>query len=344
MIIFTVTNKTTSQVYVGSTRNGLIDQWEKMVAAAEQNLDYPLYCEIRTNGRDGFTVEEWDYVDDRGELAALEQEAIEIFGARSLRGYKTSTVKIQPKKKTRTRKSSIEKELANIFAEVVAEAEEDSAPPSLSAKNTSEATAQTPKPVKPKSAVTAPKPASSSPLTKPKEQYTQAEIDRLTQAVEASRKKEEPKAPAAPAIPDNCSQANAVVQMNNINLSADITAQLAAIQAAADAVLSGDTDSAANLSAPIAKEPEVTAPEPKLATIISMPEPEPTPEPKPEPEPVIEIDPKVLRIREAIERHRKIRTQKTSDSKNEERKQIAKMLTDLNNRALALNNNVNIAA
>ena len=342
MIIFTVTNKTTSQVYVGSTRNGLIDQWEKMVAAAEQNLDYPLYCEIRTNGRDGFTVEEWDYVDDRGELAALEQEAIEIFGARSLRGYKTSTVKIQPKKKTRTRKSSIEKELANIFAEVVSEAEDDSVPPSLSVKNTSETTAETPKPTKPKPAASTPSPASSSPLTKPKEQYTQAEIDRLTQAVEASRKKEEPKAPAAPAIPDNCSQANAVVQMNNITLSADLTAQLAAIQAAADAVLSGDTVSAANLSAPVDKEPEpepeTATPEPKLATVVSMPEPEPTPEP------VIEIDPKALRIREAIERHRKIRTQKTSDSKSEERRQIAKMLTDLNNRALALNNNVNIAA
>ncbi|OED44996.1 hypothetical protein ACH42_06170 [Endozoicomonas sp. (ex Bugula neritina AB1)] len=328
MIIFTVTNKTTSQVYVGSTRNDLVDQWEKMVAAAEQNLDYPLYQEIRSHGRDGFTVEEWDYVDDRGELAALEQEALEIFGAKSLRGYKTSTVKIQPKKKTRTRKSNIEKELASIFAEVASEAEDDATPPSLTVKSSTDIPAEIPKTPR-KKPVT---PSASTPLTKPKEQYTQAEIDRLTQTVANAKKKDEPKEVTASVIPDNCSQANAVVQMNNINLSDDITAQLAAIQAAADAVLSGDTNSATNL----VKEPKVAAEEPKIATVIAIPEPEP--------EPVIELSPKELRIREAIERHRKARAQKTSDRQSEERKQIAMMLTELHSRALSLGNNVNIAA
>ena len=337
MIIFTVTNKVTSQVYVGTTRNDLIDQWEKMVAAAEQNLDYPLYQEIRTHGCDRFTVEEWDYIDDRGELAALEQEAIEIFGAKSLRGYKTSTVKIQPKKKTRARKSSIEKELANIFAEVVAEAEMEDTPPSLTVKS-AEST-PTPKPAKSKPvAATA---STSSPPTKPKEQYTQAEIDRLTQAVEEARKKEGFKEPTKPEIPDNCSQANAVVQMNDINLSDDITAQLAAIQAAADAVLSGDTVTAATLSTPVIEETTPKAeleiiPEPTLATVTHIPEPVS--------EPVVELNPKEQLIRDAIERHRKVRAQKTTDTHNEEKKQIAMLLTELTNRALALNNNINIAA
>ncbi|MGB1270872.1 MAG: hypothetical protein ACPG5T_02230 [Endozoicomonas sp.] len=68
-----------------------------MVAAAEQNLDYPLYQEIRVHGKEGFVVEEWDYVDDRNELNALEQEALETLNAKNLRGYKTSIVKIQSK-------------------------------------------------------------------------------------------------------------------------------------------------------------------------------------------------------------------------------------------------------
>ncbi len=339
MIIFTVTNKTTSQVYVGTTRNDLVDQWEKMVTAAGQNLDYPLYQEIRSHGRDGFTVEEWDYVEDRGELATLEQEALEIFGAKSLRGYKTSTVKIQPKKKARARKSNIEKELASIFAEVVAEADDDATPPSLTVKNSKELSADTGKPSHPKQDAS-PKPA-SSPLTKPKEQYTQAEIDRLTQAVAEARRKESVPTPkeVTPVLSDHCSQANAVVQMKDIDLSDDITAQLAAIQAAADAVLSGDTASAANLTMPELQEEGVVS-EKIESNVISISESEPVVEP----EPVIEIDPKELRIREAIERHRKMRAQKSSDQQNEERKQVAKLLTELTNRVLSLNSSVNIAA
>ena len=328
MIIFTVTNTATSQVYVGSTRNDLVDQWEKMVAAAEQNLDYPLYQEIRTHGRDGFTVEEWDYVDDRGELAALEQEALEIFGAKSLKGYKTSTVKIQPKKKVRARKSSIEKELASLFTEAPSDIEEEL--PNLTVKPASE-TAKEPEKAKPAT-------TSKSPLSKPKEQYTQAEIDRLTQAVAEAKKAEAQKAEepkkAAPPTPDNCSQANAVVQMNNINLSDDISAQLAAIQAAADAVLAGDTESASNLSAQPTQIPEMTTQEPEVTNVVPIQEPVAQPEP---------LDPKEQLIREAIERHRKYRAQKTSDSQNEERKQIAKLLAELDSRALALNH-VHMAA
>ena len=247
MIIFTVTNKTTSQVYVGTTRNDLLDQWEKMVAAAEQNLSYPLYQEIRTHGRDGFMVEEWDYVEDRSELAALEQEAIESFNAKSLRGYKTSTVKIQPKKKTRTRKSSIEKELANIFAEVVAETKSEDEPPSLALKSSQSQTPGKKSANTAKAAtISAPKPNAA--------QLASAMTSAVNEALSQTQTPKEDSKPAAPEIPETASQANAVVQMNDINLSDDITAQLAAIQAAADAVLAGDSSAAADLSAPAVRE------------------------------------------------------------------------------------------
>ncbi|MBU2710129.1 GIY-YIG nuclease family protein [Zooshikella harenae] len=88
MLIFTVTNKITSQVYVGTTRNQLEVQWAKIVAAAEMDLDFPLYKEILRYGADEFSVEEWDYAESRDELAELEQEAINTYSALSLKGYK----------------------------------------------------------------------------------------------------------------------------------------------------------------------------------------------------------------------------------------------------------------
>ncbi|MCX4025606.1 GIY-YIG nuclease family protein [Endozoicomonas sp. SM1973] len=90
MIIFTITNKVTGQVFVGSTRNSLESQWAKIVSAAEQGLDYPLYKQICRYGDDQFDVEEWDFADTREELMALEQEAVDSLQAESLRGYKTA--------------------------------------------------------------------------------------------------------------------------------------------------------------------------------------------------------------------------------------------------------------
>lgn len=106
LIIFTITNNITDQVYVGNTRNDLESQWDKMVAAAEQNMNFPLYQEIRHYGCDSFQVEEWDCTDDRSELAQLENEALKTLNAKSLKGYKTSTVIIESKKKIRRRKCS----------------------------------------------------------------------------------------------------------------------------------------------------------------------------------------------------------------------------------------------
>lgn len=314
MIIFTVTNKTTSQVYVGSTRNDLVDQWEKMVAAADQNLDYPLYQEIRVHGRDGFVVEEWDYVDDRNELSALEQEAIEALNARSLKGYKTSTIKIQPKKKTRARKSNLEKELASIFDGFDGDMDDfdDVAPePKKQTEDKPETTlpANSSKPL-----ISVSVEISSLPKIKP-EISTTLDITTDTQKEKLAVKQE------------NGSQVNAVVQMDNIFLSDDISAQLEAIQAAANAVLCGDSNAIELLnSQPFKPEPEET-------DIVEQPEPVKTAEP----ETIIELNPRERRIREAIERHRKARAQKTSDNQVSERQQIEKLLAELNIRAMNMN-------
>ena len=306
MIIFTVTNKTTSQVYVGSTRNSLFDQWEKMVAAAEQNLDYPLYQEIRAHGPDAFVVEEWDYIDNRDELNALEQEAIKTLNARSLKGYKTSTIKIQPKKKTRARKSSLEKEMANIFSEVDFGLDDfdDIVPePAGQTQNISES---------------APESSSVAMVVDTRQAPPQSDNGPLQ--------------PEQPAIrQERGSQVNAVVQMSNICLSDDFSAQLEAIQAAANGVLAGDSSAVELLNCQIPEPVEITV---EIASIeltgADL-----------KPGTAIEPDSREQRIRAAIARHRKARAQRTSDNLTTERQMIEQQLAELTARAT---NNATIAA
>ncbi len=307
MIIFTVTNKITSQVYVGSTRNGLSDQWEKMVAAAEQNLDYPLYREIRVHGPDAFVVEEWDYVDNRDELNALEQEAIKSLNARSLRGYKTSTLKIQPKKKTRTRKSSLEKELVNIFTDFDDGVDDFDDITPEPAKQTLKA----PEPQPEVTNVVLPTVTTSTTKVKVKQEIPVVVQEKIAEA--------QPKRPVVK--PENGSQVNAVVQMNNICLSDDISAQLEAIQAAANGVLAGDNSAVELLNC---KTPEPAA----VAVEVTL-----SGQPEPESETVIELDSREQRIRAAIARHRKARAQKTSDSMAFERQRLEQQLDELIARA-----------
>ena len=328
MIIFTVTSNITGQVYVGSTRNDLESQWEKMVAAAQQDLDYPLYREIRVNGDTAFTVEEWDRAEDRQELQELEQEAIDHFNAKSLRGYKTSTVKILPKKKTRQKKSSIDKELKAIF---LSDDNSKEMAPSLRIKSSDSsalmATAQpvintpTEKPVADKPVVT--KESIKAALAKI------AEEEKAKEAAEAAAKEAERLTP-----PNTGSQANAVVQMNSIAMSNDISAQLAAITAAADAVLSGDSQAVAQLDT--IREDAKEAP--VLTTQAVQQEEQPRIDDQ---ESVaVTICPKQLRICEAIERQRSLRAKRTSDIIEQERSQLAQQLAELDARAQSLHTNV----
>ena len=77
----------------------------------------PFTKTIRVHGTDNFSVDVYDYVETREELAEVEQDAIELFNAKSLKGYKTTTVCITPKKKPRKSRSisAIEKELMSLL-------------------------------------------------------------------------------------------------------------------------------------------------------------------------------------------------------------------------------------
>ncbi len=116
MIIFTITNNVTGQIYVGHTRNKLTEQWQKMLSAAHLNLGHPLYNEIIIYGNKNFTVEEYDIAETLQEAKVIEKEAISHFHAKSLQGYKISNSVITNKqhKKLIAQEQSILKKLFDI--------------------------------------------------------------------------------------------------------------------------------------------------------------------------------------------------------------------------------------
>ncbi len=119
VLIFTVKNKMTGDIFVGTTGNDLVTQWQKILDAADLDLDYPLYRQIRRYGEDQFLVEEWDWTDNRRELSQLERDAIATLGAQSLRGYKTAVNKPRTRRASRTpsnaKMMAMEKELAQMI-------------------------------------------------------------------------------------------------------------------------------------------------------------------------------------------------------------------------------------
>ncbi|GAA4650317.1 hypothetical protein GCM10023116_26000 [Kistimonas scapharcae] len=353
MIIFTITNKITNQVYVGNTRNDLDDQWQKMVAAAEQQLDYPLYKDIRVHGADNFSVDVYDYVETREELAEVEQDAIELFNAKSLKGYKTTTVCISPKKKPRKSRSisAIEKELMSLLGgDSDFSDDDDETPVPVTAKKKVEAEEEKPQgriikaaSVK-QEATEQPREAKPSPLERT---VATIEVSRPAVAkpqatevpVQTTVKPEAPK-PVEPVQPVRASRSSSLVDLGSFELDSAISAQLAAITAAADAVLAGDISATESLTditakpavAEIAAEEATTATE-QVQTEAAAAHPSLSEVSK-------TICGKEKRIREAIERHRQSRASRTSAQMNEEKEKISQMLAELDNRAQALTHSI----
>ena len=88
MVVFKITNNVTGKHYVGTSFNSGFQRFEQYVEASSEDLDYPLYEDIRTHGVDAFSVEELFETTDKEELYELEQDYIVIYNAESLRGYK----------------------------------------------------------------------------------------------------------------------------------------------------------------------------------------------------------------------------------------------------------------
>lgn len=107
LIIFTITNTISQQVYVGSTRNDIDNHWETLLIAAESGVEAELYNDIRSAGAHNFTITEWGFADNLSEARELTTDALETFSAKSLQGLIT-----KPKPSKVHRQSAAERKAA----------------------------------------------------------------------------------------------------------------------------------------------------------------------------------------------------------------------------------------
>ncbi len=314
-----------------------------MVAAAEQNLDYPLYRDIRRHGVEAFQREIYDMAETREELAELENDALDVLGGISLRGHKISTVVIKKKKPVRRRKSDAEKELlallddyASDTADEPVDEEGKDSSSTLKPRQPAEQEAAKGRVIKAESAPAQKAPATPVTSTAKPKKSTPEKIDAVAAAkailAAAAKEEDEKRAAAAQAAtPRRTSRTNSNVKLE-LTIDDTINAQLAAITAAVDGVLAGDAGATdqlqASSSSAIEGQPETATDAPTGRGGQAAPQ-----ESKPTLNEVsLIISGKERRIMEAIERHRSARAQRTSDIVNAEKEQVQQLLSELNNR------------
>lgn len=110
LIVFTITNDVTDEVYVGTTKDSVDERWKQYQEAAK--LDHTaarLFKDIRDFGADKFTACEYAVAYDREDLKDMFEEAMDEFNGVSLVGVKTTKpkpVKVAAPKKTVVKKST----------------------------------------------------------------------------------------------------------------------------------------------------------------------------------------------------------------------------------------------
>lgn len=110
LIVFTITNDVTDEVYVGTTKDSVEERWKQYQEAAK--LDHTaarLFKDIRDFGADKFTLCEYAVAYDREDLKDMFEEAMDEFNGISLVGVKTTKpkpVKVAAPKKTVVKKST----------------------------------------------------------------------------------------------------------------------------------------------------------------------------------------------------------------------------------------------
>ncbi|OOZ35792.1 hypothetical protein [Solemya velesiana gill symbiont] len=85
MIVFTLTNRNTGNIYVGSTRSVPEERWEQLAEMAADGAEGKLLDDIRTHGEDAFKIEEWGVAESPAGIRELIQEAQEQLGAQPIR-------------------------------------------------------------------------------------------------------------------------------------------------------------------------------------------------------------------------------------------------------------------
>ncbi|MEY8247420.1 MAG: GIY-YIG nuclease family protein [Bermanella sp.] len=90
MLVFTITNNTTEDVWVGTCKDSSDERFEQLQEAMALGIKAQIYKDFRDFGVQNFTVEDFAVAHDREELKDLFAEAMETYDGRSLVGIKTS--------------------------------------------------------------------------------------------------------------------------------------------------------------------------------------------------------------------------------------------------------------
>lgn len=135
MIVFTLINEATDDVWVGTAREGVSPEarFKQFQDALELDIDHPFYKELRTFGPDAFSVNLFAAAEDAMELKMLQEEALEAYDGKSLAGIKTvrpGTTKaaLAPKPKPRSRTAGARKISTKSNAKVTTRAAKEKLP------------------------------------------------------------------------------------------------------------------------------------------------------------------------------------------------------------------------
>jgi hypothetical protein len=90
MIVFTITNNTTEDVWVGTCKDSSDERFQQYQEAMALGVKHQFYKDLSDFGVQNFTVDDFAVAHDREELKDIFDEAMESYEGRSLVGVKTS--------------------------------------------------------------------------------------------------------------------------------------------------------------------------------------------------------------------------------------------------------------
>ncbi|GAB3092820.1 hypothetical protein G8770_05780 [Aestuariicella hydrocarbonica] len=85
MIVFTATNIQTQDVYVGTARESVEEEWADLLSQADNGTSGQFFEQLRAQGSDGFEVDTWAYGESPAEARESMREARDDLGAQPIK-------------------------------------------------------------------------------------------------------------------------------------------------------------------------------------------------------------------------------------------------------------------
>ncbi|MYM64669.1 hypothetical protein [Pseudomaricurvus sp. HS19] len=114
MIVFTATSVHSEQVYVGTARESVEEEWASLTSQAEAGASGEFFHLLRNHGVAGFTVEVWAFADSPGEARESMREARDELGAEAIRSSRSAAAPAVPKTKSKSSADAVKALLASL--------------------------------------------------------------------------------------------------------------------------------------------------------------------------------------------------------------------------------------